>query len=156
MIADPEAGHLRVSVRAATLADIVSILRIERQSPEASHWSAAEYDRILAEELLLVAEVEGDIAGFLCARLAAEDWELENIAVAGTYRRQGVARELLEGLLSRIHSGSAIFLEVRESNHAARRFYEKRGFIEAGRRRRYYQQPEEDAVVYELRVASGE
>ena len=55
----------------------------------------------------------------------------------------------------RSQSGTAIWLEVRESNHPARRFYEKHSFLEAGRRRAYYRNPEEDAVLYRLDLADG-
>lgn len=144
-----------IKVRAATSADVPAILVIEQQWPGASHWSAKEYERIVADEVLLVAEVKPGLAGFICAKQAAGEWEIENIAVAPDYRRCGIAGELLTALIAQVRPGSAVFLEVRDSNLPARRFYEKHGFGEVGRRRQYYQQPEEDAVVYQLRVASG-
>ena len=143
-----------IKVRAATSADLPAILAIEQQAPAASHWSAKEYERIVAEQVLLVAEGKQGLAGFICAKHAAGEWEIENIAVAPDYRRCGIAGELLGACIAQVRPGSAMFLEVRDSNLPARRFYEKHGFAEVGRRRSYYQQPEEDAVVYELRVAS--
>ena len=94
----------------------------------------------------LVAEREGVVAGFAVFRGVGEgEWELLNIAVARTFRRQGVARELLAALpLGRI------FIEVRASNTAARTFYERTGFTVLGLRRGYYQSPIEDGIVMEL------
>ena len=141
-------------VRRATASDVPAILRIEQQSPGASHWSEAEYERMLAAQLVLVAETGESIAGFLCAKQAAGECELENIAVAPELQRRGIAGQLLRGLIDQVRQSDAstLFLEVRDSNVAARRFYEKHGFIEAGRRRQYYHLPDEDAVLYRLQL----
>jgi ribosomal protein S18 acetylase RimI-like enzyme len=75
--------------------------------------------------------------------------------VAGPARRRGFGTRLLGEFLRRAQSegATAIFLEVRESNHAARSLYEKWAFSESGRRPRYYTQPEEDAIVYRLALS---
>ena len=88
---------------------------------------------------------------------AAGEWELENIAVAPAFQRRGVAGKLLKVLIDhmRQNHASTVFLEVRESNLPARRFYEKQGFNEVGRRRHYYHRPDEDAVLYKLDLGSG-
>ena len=80
------------------------------------------------------------------------EWEIENIAVAGPARRRGLGTRLLGELLdlARGRGADAVFLEVRESNHAARALYEKWAFLESGRRRGYYKDPEEDAILYRL------
>ena len=144
-------------IRRATASDVPAILRIERQAPGASHWSEAEYERILTADLLLVAENAKTIAGFLCAKQAVGEWELENIAVAPAFQRHGIAGELLRVLLDHVRrsGASTVFLEVRESNVAARRFYERHGFSEIGRRRQYYHSPGEDAVIYRLHLSTA-
>ena len=144
-------------IRRAGASDLAAILRIEQQTPSASHWTKAEYERILAAELLLVAETGKAIVGFLCAKQVAGEWTLENIAVAPERQRQGIAQELLTALIVQVRQSGAstVFLEVRESNLPARRFYEKHGFAEVGRRRRYYQSPVEDAVIYCLHVSTA-
>jgi ribosomal-protein-alanine N-acetyltransferase len=78
------------------------------------------------------------------------EWEIENIAVAGAARRRGLGTRLMGELMQRARAAEAnqIFLEVRESNHAARSLYEKWAFEAAGRRKNYYQKPVEDAIVY--------
>jgi [ribosomal protein S18]-alanine N-acetyltransferase len=86
----------------------------------------------------------------LVARHLAPEWELENIVVAPSARRQGLGNRLLNALLAaarETHSAS-VFLEVRESNSAARTLYEKAGFKQTGRRKSYYTDPLEDAVLY--------
>ncbi len=147
-----------VTIRPAKPSDIAEILAIEQQAPGASHWSYQQYSKLLESGSILVAEDQGAICGFVCARVAAGEWEIENIVVAGAFRRRGVASELLRRILDKAgpQPGSAVFLEVRESNLPARRFYEKHGFHEAGRRPSYYQQPKEDAVLYRYSVPSSE
>jgi len=90
------------------------------------------------------------ILGFLIARHLAPEWELENIVVASPARRQRVGNRLLHALLAAAHEtdSRAVFLEVRESNAAARALYEKAGFEPAGRRKSYYTNPPEDAILY--------
>jgi ribosomal-protein-alanine N-acetyltransferase len=75
---------------------------------------------------------------------------LENIAIAPTARRKGLGLRLLSALLSaaREANSDSVFIEVRESNAAARTLYEKAGFKPAGRRTSYYTNPMEDAVLY--------
>ncbi len=102
--------------------------------------------------IALVIEDEAVVQGFLVARATGREWELENIAVAGPGRRQGRGTRLLDELLgqARAEGAESIWLEVRASNRAARALYEKWAFVECGRRRSYYRNPGEDAVVYRL------
>ncbi len=101
------------------------------------------------------AELGGKtLVGFLVARHVSGEWELENIVVAPEFRGRGLGSQLLRALVARVREveSRAVFLEVRESNAAARKLYQKAGFREAGRRRRYYADPAEDAVLYCLHV----
>jgi ribosomal-protein-alanine N-acetyltransferase len=67
----------------------------------------------------------------------------------------GIGSALVQELAKRAQreSVSAILLEVRESNLPARRLYEKQGFREVGRRRNYYADPSEDAILYDFRLS---
>ena len=147
---------MTLSVRAATVADLPAIMELEKRAATAAHWSAAQYEALLcasdAERVALIVEENAQLQGFVIARVMAEEWEIENIAVAGTARRRGLGTRLLSELLdiARERSVKALFLEVRESNHAARALYEKWAFLESGRRRRYYQEPDEDAILYRI------
>lgn len=90
------------------------------------------------------------VVGFLIARQAAAEWELENIVVADEFRGKGVGTQLLQEFFTQAKkmNSDSVFLEVRESNTPARRLYERLGFHETGRRRAYYSNPTEDAILY--------
>ena len=133
-------------------------MTLEKHAVTASHWSPKQYDGLFEESasrLALVIEEEGSVVGFLIARAIAAEWEIENLAVAGPARRRGLGTRLLGECLDRVRGqgGTAVFLEVRESNGAARALYEQWAFEEAWRRPRYYQQPEEDASLYRLALS---
>ena len=138
------------AIRRAGPEDIPSLQELEQRAPGAAHWPAKEYQKLIATGCVLVAEAEGQICGMLCAKPTGAEWELENIVVKQEFRRRGVADSLMLALLKRTASEAeaTIFLEVRESNLPARRLYEKHRFRESGRRRSYYQNPPEDAIVY--------
>ncbi len=137
---------------------------MERECPAAAHWSEKQYAELFGEgggsERLVVAASASSggkgaaLLGFLVARQVAGEWELENIVVAPDARRQGVGNRLLGALLTKaVETDSAgVFLEVRESNAAARGLYEKAGFRQSGRRKSYYADPQEDAVLYSRSV----
>lgn len=146
---------MTVTIRSAVLGDVPALLVLEKQAISAAHWTDEQYRRRVEDGVILVGEEEGRPSGFVCARAVAGEWEIENIVVAAEQRRRGVGAALLREILLRVReeAGTAVWLEVRESNEAARRIYEKRGFRESGRRRGYYQNPVEDAVVYRFHPA---
>jgi [ribosomal protein S18]-alanine N-acetyltransferase len=141
-------------VRSASLNDVPALLALEQSAATAAHWAREQYLARVDSGIVLIAEEGGGkISGFVCARIIAGDCELENIVVDENFRRRGIGAALLRELLgnSERSGGSAVWLEVRESNKAARRLYEKQGFRESGRRRHYYKNPEEDAILYDHR-----
>jgi ribosomal-protein-alanine acetyltransferase len=142
-----------VAIRSAALNDVPAILAIEQQAPGAAHWTAEQYYKLMGSGVVLVAEEAGHLCGFVCAKAVAGEWEIENVVVAAEFLRRGIANELVRALIQRAanEAASAILLEVRESNLPARRLYEKHGFREVGRRRGYYRDPVEDAILYALR-----
>ena len=100
--------------------------------------------------LFLVAEADGGaVAGYVVALDAADEGEILNLAVAPSGRRHGLGRTLVEEVLDALADRGVrkVYLEVRESNAPARALYAAHGFKEAGRRKRYYRRPEEDAIV---------
>ncbi|PYX95450.1 MAG: ribosomal-protein-alanine N-acetyltransferase [Acidobacteria bacterium] len=145
-----------LKIRPATPADILPMFHLEKHAVTAAHWTRQQYERMFSEpdprRLALIIEAESTAQGFLIARDVANEWELENIAIAGPARRRGMGTRLLGEFLDQVKAegAEAVFLEARESNRAARALYEKWAFVESGRRRRYYRDPEEDAVVYRL------
>ena len=129
-------------VRPARDDDLAAISRIQVISLPASQWdphSYLEYDT-------WVAEAAGAVAGFVAIRQTGPDeHEILNLAVDLSFRRQGVASTLLRRTMAAYRG--EVFLEVRESNHAARNLYQKLGFSEVGRRPEYYDHPIEAAIV---------
>jgi ribosomal-protein-alanine N-acetyltransferase len=129
-------------IRSGGAADLAEIASIQSACPEAAQWPCADY---LGYDLR-VAIVDGHIAGFLVARATGPDEaEVLNLAVAPGFRRRGIGRELLSAL--REHYDCDLFLEVRASNEAARKFYEAFGFQRVSLRPQYYESPPETAIV---------
>lgn len=117
-------------------------------------WSLGQLAACLGEGgVFLVAELGGRFAGYVIAQRAADEAEILNLAVDPVARRHGVGRALVREALTALAARGArtVYLEVRESNAAARRLYEAAGFTVSGRRRGYYRTPPEDAIV--LRTA---
>ena len=136
---------------------------LEEQSEGAAHWAEREYDALFAPDapsrIALVATNESgstQLYGFVIARRAVDDWEIENVVVAREHRRLEIGTKLMGELLTQAHVGGAtsVLLEVRESNLAARRLYEKLGFSQQGHRADYYSEPTEDALLLRISVAA--
>jgi len=134
------------------------MMELERNCATAAHWTDHQYQQMfqggdggtLSQRLALVVEEDSTLAAFLIAHRLDAEWELENVVVDPAFRRKGVGTELLDELLAQARAANAkfVFLEVRESNDAARAFYLKSGFEENGQRKGYYRSPLEDAILY--------
>lgn len=100
---------------------------------------------------------DGILCGFACLMVIDFEAELLNIAVSHAFRRQGIADELMNRLLSDAMRKNVtdVFLEVRFSNIAAQGLYDKHGFETLGLRKKYYTNPVEDAIVMR-KVLPGE
>lgn len=133
------------TIRPLRPADVDAIERITARSPEAAHWQPGSYANLPG----WVAESDTSVIGFLFVRVVADEMEILNLAVEPAERERGVGGALLDAALSYgAQAGAArVFLEVRESNLRARRFYQERCFVVTDRRPRYYRSPEEDALV---------
>ena len=163
---------MAVRVRPARPSDQPRLVEIASHSVTAAQWNQAEYLKLFSldkpeahpeaeagaktqpqSRTALVVEQDGNVAGFIVGRQVEDEWEIENIAVIGTARRRGLGSRLVGELLdlARSQGGKSVFLEVRESNSAARSLYEKWAFIEVGRRKAYYQNPPEDALILKFK-----
>lgn len=119
--------------------DIPAVSAIQNGNPQAAHWNPQDY---LARESY-VAETGSEVAGFLVLLpLGPDEAEVLNIAVDPVFKRRGAGRALLAQA-----GGRTLHLEVRASNTDAIAFYQALGFSESGRRRAYYREPVEDAVL---------
>lgn len=109
-------------------------------------WTEAEFAGFLADPLAFLL-IEGD-AGFLLGRAVAGEAELLTFAVTPEARQRGLGRKLVSRFLyqARLRGADSAFLEVAEDNAPARALYAQAGFVEAGRRRRYYHAPDGRAV----------
>ena len=105
--------------------------------------------------LCLVAEKAGRRVGYLLAYQAADEIEIARVAVVEEVKRQGVGTALMKKLQEEGTQRKArkILLDVREKNHMAQAFYEKIGFKEDGIRKRFYTEPEEDAVLMSMQIS---
>jgi len=114
-------------------------------------WSEASFREALRASWSfgLVAENPDQVIGYVVAREAAGTGEILNLAVDLPHRRRGIARSLLEAALAALRRRRAeeVYLEVRASNEAAQGLYRRAGFVPVGRRRGYYRNPAEDALV---------
>lgn len=134
--------HYEIPLRPATTDDVSQIFAIQDTSPEASQWLPEDYLNFDCT----VAEADQWIVGFLVSRpVAPGEREILNIAVHPEYRRLGIAKKLIRNEIDRWRTTH--FLEVRQSNAAARSLYRSLGFEEVGVRPGYYEHPPEPGIV---------
>ena len=148
-----------MKIRLAHESDLAQLIALSEAADSAAHWTHQQWLDIFRcqspERLAWIAEqsTEGEVRGigFLVAQNGGPGWELENIAVLPEFRRHGAGRELLSALLTHARSllAERILLEVRASNESAIRFYSLNGFRQLTRRRDYYRNPEDDALIFE-------
>ena len=107
------------------------------------------YFRDEQHELLAAIDGRGTVCGYTGMMIVLDEGYISNVAVAKDCRRKGIADELIRGMLDRAAMRGLAFvsLEVRESNTPAISLYEKHGFREVGRRKNYYEQPKENAIL---------
>src|SRR5579864_3626451 len=145
------------NVRPFRSGDAEALARILQSASDAAQWPLESYERMAQQPgaVALVCETEADtgVTAFLIARQIADEAEVLNLAVLAEARRQGQASALLAAAVHQFRASGVlrIFLEVRESNHAAITFYAKHGFTPNGRRKTYYRDPVEDALCMELK-----
>ncbi len=151
---------MRVELRALREDDLDAVEEIERASYP-TPWSRSMFVTELAKpsSLCLGAyEERGALVGYLIVSRYVDAWHVMNVAVAPAHRRRGIASALLERLFA-LTSGDAqrgYTLEVRVSNAAAIRLYERLGFEQRGRRRGYYTDNREDALIMWRSAAADE
>jgi ribosomal-protein-alanine N-acetyltransferase len=135
--------------------DVARVVEIAHSLAEAPRWTPQVYARATDPDaaparIALVAETpDAGVVGFSIAVLIPPQAELETIAVAQTAQRQGIARRLLAELfdLLKPYESTEVMLEVRASNDSALALYASLGFSETGRRKGYYTDPKEDAIL---------
>jgi len=138
-----------------SLADLPEVCAIENRC-YSTPWSlkSFEYEIGNKDAVLRVAIQDDMIAGYLCVRTILDVTHLLNITVRPELRGKGTGSALLKNALEELKSimpNVNLTLEVREANMPAIKLYEKFGFRIIGRRKKYYQKPDDDALLMELR-----
>ncbi len=150
-------NNTEITVRPADKNDITDILEIEKVS-FTDPWSETMFVSHISSPsgVTLVAACDSVVCGYINAYVidgdpTADDGECEiaNIAVLPEYRRNHIGNMLVGEIIELAKSKhcSKVFLEVRESNSGAKYLYQKKGFYEYGKRKNYYSDPREDAVL---------
>lgn len=145
-----------ITVRPASASDARLLHAVLKESPEAAVWPEEGLRETISRGIAWAAEVDGDVAGFLLGRLAADEFEILNLAVRKVLRRKGIATRLLNCAVEHARAAGArnVFLEVRASNAGAIAFYSRMRFLQCGCRPKYYRDPVEDAVVLVLHIGA--
>ena len=151
--ADPDAAP---RIRRLAYADLPQVIAIERRAFP-TPWSLAMFVLELSKSsgVCLAALVDGRIAGYVVCSRYADVWHVMNVAVDPDHQRRGIAAALLDHLVGEVGDDAPLTLEVRRTNAAAMRLYERHGFRAAGVRRRYYQDNGEDALVMWRNLPAG-
>jgi [ribosomal protein S18]-alanine N-acetyltransferase len=148
------ASYESVTIRKMKESDLEEILGIEKVS-FADPWSRRLFKETLSfphSVNFVLQEETGDLLGYINFYLIGEEGHLLNLAIHPNWRKKGLAAKLLNhaiDFLKRKHAAH-FFLEVREGNLDAIRLYSKFGFEHIGRRKRYYVETNEDALVMHL------
>ncbi len=138
-----------IPMSAEHLDALSSLERICFSRPWSRQMLADELDNQCAAFLVALEPETEKVIGYAGLLVAADEGYITNVAVDPSRRRQGVAAQLLRVFddFARANRLSFLTLEVRPSNQAAIALYQGFGFIEAGRRRNYYDLPKEDALI---------
>ncbi len=155
-------------LRVASAADLGEVVALERRVVEAPHWAEVEYGAIVESSgegtirrCLFVAETDETLLGFAVGKVilstADRVGEIESVAVDAAGRRRGVGRSLCEAVVHWCRDQGAVEmeLEVRAGSSGAIALYEGLGFGVVGRRGGYYREPDEDAVLMQLKLAGA-
>lgn len=144
----PTAQADEVEVRRLAYADLPGVLAIERRSFPAP-WSLAMFVLELSKPsgVCLAASGADGLAGYLVCSRYADVWHVMNVSVDPERRREGIASRMIATMLDVAGHDGRYTLEVRVSNYGAIEMYERFGFRRAGRRRRYYHDNGEDAMI---------
>jgi len=149
---------MNLQIRKMTLEDVPTVLVLDQISFSLP-WPERSFRFELTENMASrcwVAEVDGRVVGMVVGWLLVDEMHIATIATHPEYRRQGIASKLLlHTLLKSMDEGARTsFLEVRESNQAAQEMYLKFGYEKTGRRKRYYRDNDEDAILMLLKSLS--
>ncbi len=140
----------RVEIQKMQAEDMDEVLAIEKQS-FSDPWSKKNFQAEL--ELTFswawVAKLNQQLVGYSCCWEIEDELQIANLAVHPDYRKKGIGKKILQEILNRACQKKLkqVTLEVRESNQWGLKLYYAFGFMEIGRRKKYYQKPAEDGLI---------
>jgi len=136
-----------VHMNESHVAQVAALEKICFSDPWSENSVASELKNPLS--CWLVAEVDGEVAGYVGSQTVMDESDMMNVAVHPDYRRKGIAEKLVMELVEALkkRDSRCLTLEVRASNEPARALYEKLGFVQVGLRKNYYRNPREDALI---------
>lgn len=140
-----------MQIRQMDAGDVTAVAKLEACC--LSPWTLAQIEAELARKTgiaLVAGSSSGEVQGWCCGLLTGSDAELLKVAVSPQWRRQGIGEALLQELCYqfRARNGEQIFLEVRSQNIPALHLYAKLGWVKVGRRKSYYKEPADDALIF--------
>ena len=136
-----------VTMKQCHVSAVAALEKLCFSDPWSENSVASELNNKLA--LWLVAEEAGTVAGYIGSQTCGDESDVMNVAVHPDFRRRGIAEALVNALVEQLNAAGShcLTLEVRASNAPAISLYEKLGFSEIGRRKNYYRNPKEDALI---------
>ena len=143
-----------MTLREMTVEDLDQVMELERDLFHVP-WTREGYFTFLIRQdtMFLAVEEKGEILAYCGVLMVLDEGDVLNVAVKRDRQREGIGRFLMESLirLAGEQGVTTLHLEVRKSNEAAIRLYERTGFARDGIRRNYYTDPAEDAVLMTAR-----
>lgn len=149
----------KIEIRRLSQRDLEEILKIQKET-HLTRWAKKDYQReIKRKDSIPLVAVTGnkEVCGFAVVRLLTGDRpgffkssEIFNIAISTSFQRFGIGQKIFDEIRMKLKEKevSEIWLEVRESNNRAIKFYRKNGFEQISVRKNYYQKPIENALIF--------
>ena len=143
---------MEIKIQRMQKSDVDNVINIEEKAYGEHHWSKESFLNELSNDLAryyAAFDLDGNLVGYAGCWQILEEVHITNIAVSPDFRRQKIGERLLRQIIDDCYKNKAkyITLEVRVSNNAAIKLYEKYGFKSLGTRKGYYQNNNEDALI---------
>ena len=143
---------MKIKIQRMQKSDVDNVINIEEKAYGEHHWSKESFLNELSNDLAryyAAFDINGNLLGYAGCWQILEEVHITNIAVSPDFRRQKIGERLLRQIIDDCYKNKAkyITLEVRVSNNAAIKLYEKYGFKSLGTRKGYYQNNNEDALI---------